>query len=149
MRPPICDKTAPPHLENPGSATVQPKIRSQYLIFLLMNIYRFFLTFRQSQHLGVLPPFFQKKKWKRNLFRWFLVDWLWMVKMGYKRSTDTMSNPQVFYSLFCQKNPPLACCFDQEVLTRKTPFHYQWRIQDLTSWKRANLLFGQIFPKLQ
>ena len=21
MRPPICDKTAPPHLENPGSAT--------------------------------------------------------------------------------------------------------------------------------
>ena len=22
MRPPICDKTAPPHLENPGSATV-------------------------------------------------------------------------------------------------------------------------------
>ena len=23
MRPPICDKTAPPHLENPGSATVK------------------------------------------------------------------------------------------------------------------------------
>ena len=25
MRPPICDKTAPPHLENPGSATDCPK----------------------------------------------------------------------------------------------------------------------------
>ena len=61
-----------------------------------MNIYRFFLTFRQSQHLGVLP--FSKKKIKKKPFRWFLVDWLWMVKMGYKRCTDTMSNPQVFYS---------------------------------------------------
>ena len=26
MRPPICDKTAPPHLENPGSATVNGSI---------------------------------------------------------------------------------------------------------------------------
>ena len=29
MHPPICDKTAPPHLENPGSATVSDVLKKE------------------------------------------------------------------------------------------------------------------------
>ena len=36
MRPPICDKTAPPHLENPGSATVMDLVGSQKYSVLLI-----------------------------------------------------------------------------------------------------------------
>ena len=36
MRPPICDKTAPPHLENPGSATVFVLFKLVFLAFQLL-----------------------------------------------------------------------------------------------------------------
>ena len=72
MRPPICDKTAPPHLENPGSATEKGSLQNKEALATVTGIEDGTGSIGGALR-QILIPIIQLR------YNWFFVFYLFMI----------------------------------------------------------------------